>query len=632
MRSLVRLLVILALLLSAAVVAPLTSATAARTAATPAATPAVLDTASVSPSSRDASALRPGGTAAFRYDATLRTSITERPTNPSLYRGATFRYTANRPGVKFRCTLVRPGRRGAVTCPRDRRQANPARSTGTVRFPRLRPSRVAYRFTVRAFIPAVVNPETKANVKPEILGRYAAYRWRIFSMYARDNYSPQTGPSFNRPLGDWSARRRNLTRVIRTIDSMPGYRQTIGARPAPCPTDPRLLPGKIRVTLYSMTDQRFANAMKAASRRCLSVQILMNNHLNRTIDPAWRTLVTSLGTSTRASSNGFPRRSFARRCSFGCRGRGVLHTKMYLFESTVMAPAQRRNRINDTVFVGSSNMTQNAAKVQWNDLYAVRGSAQLFRQYLDMFDRMKRDRTELRLRVYTTTNGVYQTTFWPQGRATDPTTVMFRSIRCRGANGGTGIGGKTVIYINMHAWFGTRGLAFANQVRGLYNRGCYVRVLYSFMSYAVFKKLRTGNNRMVARRTLFSDNGETASLYSHYKNIAVSGNVGADRSTRVVWTGSNNFTNHGRRFDEVMMRIRSGAAFSAYRNQWTYMRNRKSSSTYANFSEPTGGGRAPKLIARARTFAAGDQPPPGTPTIMSPDVTFDSSGEPRALD
>ena len=31
------------------------------------------------------------------------------------------------------------------------------------------------------------------------------------------------------------------------------------------------------------------------------------------------------------------------------------------------------------------------------------------------------------------------------------------AIRCTGAHGGTGINGRTVVYISMHAWFSKRG-------------------------------------------------------------------------------------------------------------------------------------------------------------------------------
>jgi hypothetical protein len=74
--------------------------------------------------------------------------------------------------------------------------------------------------------------------------------------------------------------------------------------------------------------------------------------------------------------------------------------------------------------------------------------------------------------------------------------------------------------------------------------------------------------------------------------IAASGYVGGDRSASVVWTGSNNFTNDGLRFDEVTMRIASRTAYNQYRNQFAFITKRKSSAVYAVLLEPIGGGRA----------------------------------------
>ena len=59
-------------------------------------------------------------------------------------------------------------------------------------------------------------------------------------------------------------------------------------------------------------------------------------------------------------------------------------------------PRPAARQITKTVMVGSSNMTSNASKVQWNDLYTVRGDPTLHSQYLSMFGRMQRDRDENR--------------------------------------------------------------------------------------------------------------------------------------------------------------------------------------------------------------------------------------------
>ncbi len=119
---------------------------------------------------------------------------------------------------------------------------------------------------------------------------------------------------------------------------------------------------------------------------------------------------------------------------------------------------------------------------------------------------------------------------------------------------------------------------------------------------------------MSLRRTVFSTNGDRyADVYSHFKNIMASGNVGGDSSSRVVWTGSNNFTSDGTHFDEVMLRIKDADAYNQYVGRFKFISNRKSSSRYASFLEPVGGGRAPKqttafqLGTALRPVDAGDR-------------------------
>jgi phosphatidylserine/phosphatidylglycerophosphate/cardiolipin synthase-like enzyme len=500
----------------------------------------------------------------------------------SLSRSARVAYSANRPGVKFRCRLRGPGHRGTslVGCPT--RSSTGSSSNGSVVYRHLAASPHRYVATVQAYVPA-------ATGRPEARGRRDTGAWRVYSVYSPRHYSPPAGARFNTPIGGLRSRRANLNHVIRTINSMPGYAQG-PRRGGPCPTRAAGWPATIRISLYSMVDGTFARAMKAAHRRCVSVQILMNNHLNGATDHPWRLLARSLGTSTR--SHGVARRSFAKRCHYGCRGHGVLHTKMYLFDSDVPAPYRSRNRIRNTVMVGSSNITSNASRVQWNDLFTIRGNGRVHADYAQMFNRMKSGRKSSRLVRYA--EGKFGSTFWPQGRATDPYKRVLGAVRCRGANGGSGIAGRTVVYINMHAWFGTRGGSLARQVRRLYNRGCYVRVLYGFMSFKVYRTLHRGTgHRMSVRRTLFSHNGRTAYLYSHMKNIDISGHVGGDRSTWLAYTGSNNFTNSGTHYDEVMLRIRSHPAYVKYVRHFKSISRRRSSAVYANFTEPTGGGRAP---------------------------------------
>ena len=401
------------------------------------------------------------------------------------------------------------------------------------------------------------------------------------------HYTPPTGPRFNNPYGDKAKKRTLLRHVIRTIQSSPGYLLTKDPKTHKrlrCPTNPKFAPSEIKIAVYSIYDKRFAKAIVGAHHRCVSVQVLMNSHLTASTSPSWGSIIHTLG---RRHHDWWTQYSFAHRCHNGCIGTSVLHTKMYLFSHA--------GRAHDIVMTGSSNMTRNAAGVQWNDLFTANNDRHLYYQFRYMFRRMVPGRIARGPFVFHA--GRYTSVFYPFRRATsrsDWTMKDLRSIDCKGARGGTGIHGRTVIYIAMHAWFSKRGRYIAREVRNLYNQGCYVRVLYSFMGYGEYRMLKADSGkRMRVRRVLFAGPLGRATKYSHMKMVAVSGVVAGDRRARVVWTGSNNWSLKSLHADEVTLEIKSALVYRRYVKHWKLMERLRSSPTYANFSEPEGGGRAP---------------------------------------
>jgi hypothetical protein len=540
-------------------------------------------------------------------DPDLKTTITTSPAAFSIASDPAFTFTApNSPGqvLHFACSLTRTD----TSAPIQQGDCTPGSSstggvtTGHISYPDTGPARYTYTFTVQARDPAGGS-----------VGPVSTYRWHIYTVWSPVHRPPRGGATFNNPLGKSPAQRRNLTHVINTIRSMPGFKQPFDHR-APCPKTVDAVPSVIRISLYSMTDGKFASAMKNAARRCVSVQLLMNNHLSVLNDGAFARLQKALRWDT-------TRVNFAKRCYYGCRGRGVLHTKMFLFDSQLPSHTRGATDIHDAVMFGSSNMTHNASRVQWNDLYTVRRNVTLFHDFNKYFSYMKRDKGFRRTKDPWSSTGPYRATFWPvRPKSRDPEIAAVRSIRCKNV-GSAGVDGRSDVYINMHAWFGSRGRAFVRRVRALYSRGCHIHILYSFMTQQVYSALKRGTgSRMSVRRTIYSTDGDRyADLYSHFKNISVSGNVNGHPGSHMVWTGSNNFTDDGDHFDELMVRIDSARVFRVYRKQFRYIARRKSSASYARFFEPIGGGRAPKQDGQGLT-------------ILSPDVLVDDDGNASALD
>ena len=414
-------------------------------------------------------------------------------------------------------------------------------------------------------------PQSTATLASSNLGTLAASTvsmvdWTTRPRYAPAHTTPMWGPSFNNPTQGRTANRRNIERVYRMIQSTKGYRGI--KRPSQCPTNKAFYPNSIHIALYSFSDNRVADALIRAHRRCVSVQVLMNNHLSNRDVPAFGRLQAALGT------NRF-RRSFARRCNDGCRGwAGPLHTKMYLFSRT--------GRADRVVGFGSTNMTGKASDVQWNDLFVWKGRKVMYDQFMEIFRESVRDRRAPAPIERNYRNGSVTTMFWPQPghtKATDRVMRALRQVRC-GARptGGTGFDGHTAVSINIHAMEGDRGLYIAQQSVRMRRAGCRVRVLYGLIAPRIHRTFKAGG--VASRRTIFDrdDNGYT-DMYTHMKYVGINGVVGTDRSVRVMYTGSENFSQKTVYGDEVWQRIPSPRAWRKYQQLFDMIWN---SNYYSN--------------------------------------------------
>jgi phosphatidylserine/phosphatidylglycerophosphate/cardiolipin synthase-like enzyme len=392
-------------------------------------------------------------------------------------------------------------------------------------------------------------------------------KWKRHPRTSPANTTPAWGPSFNNPArGGSAAARRNIERIYRMIQSTKGYKGI--KKPSACPSNRANYPNTIFIALYSFSDGRVADALIRAHRRCVAVRVLMNDHLSNRDVPAFGRLQRALG-SNRAH------RSWARRCHNGCRGSvGPLHTKMYLFSKT--------GKAKQVVAFGSSNMTGKAANVQWNDIFVWKGRAGLYKQFMTIFTESARDRRARAPLERNYRNGDLVTMFWPQPghtKATDRVLKALKQARCATRpTGGTGFNGHTAVSINIHAMEGDRGLYIANHIVKMRKAGCRVRVLYGLIAPRIHRTFKAGG--VASRRTIFDrdDNGFT-DMYTHMKYLGINGVVGRDRSARVMYTGSENFSHKTVGADEVWQRIPNTRAWKKYQQLFDMIWN---SNFYSN--------------------------------------------------
>ena len=338
--------------------------------------------------------------------------------------------------------------------------------------------------------------------------------------------TPPTSPGralFNDPLGTERAQYGLIRHVDTKID---------GAGPT----------SVVRLAAYSFAMPSTAQALLRAHRRGAAVKVVVDGHSAR-----WgsvRNLRRQLGGNRH-------RRSFVVVCRHSCRGvAGNQHAKFVTISHT--------GRRDDVVLVGSMNFTAFAASRQWQDLYSVAGNHRLYRQFVRVFKQMTRDHPQ-RIHLLPPGDGFGTEVAPIVGRpVVDPVARRLGLVHCRGATGGTGLRGRTVLRVSMHAWNGDRGVRLARQVAGLARAGCNVKVV-----------LGVGAGRQVASvlrhaRVSFRRSRDDRPA-THQKLMLVSGHFGRARNADYAWTGSHNWTDRSLRNDEMTLRVSGARQVTAYR-------------------------------------------------------------------
>lgn len=360
-----------------------------------------------------------------------------------------------------------------------------------------------------------------------------------------------TGPKFNNPMieKDRYVLERHILRAIRNTPK--GETITISA--------------------YSMDRPVFGTELIAAYRRGVKVQVLLNDHQA----PKVQTDIQ------RVIGNKVNKKSFLRRCVAGCRADkneyNNLHSKFYLFSRT----GKRRH----VVMLGSQNMTMNAVRWQWNDLYTTYGKTQLYKEFRLLFRDMKKD-WDVRRATYTFCRegrecpkgdqNRFFTVVFPRYTTKDNDAIMevLNNIQCRYTDKATGANRRTVLRLSMHTMRGNRGNYLASKLRDLHAQGCNLQVNYGLMGYHTKQKLGapTSRGRVPLRSTGFNlnDDPETIERYTHHKYFVLKGSY-RGRFRQMVWTGSTNWASLGTPQDEILVALHGGGTVKKYLKNFRLM-------------------------------------------------------------
>ena len=359
----------------------------------------------------------------------------------------------------------------------------------------------------------------------------------------------------------------------------------------------------IRIAVYSFDRMPVANALVAAHKRGVKVQMLLNDHQDTR---AMQVIRAAIGTNRN-------KKSFIYKCVASCRSTqnefNNLHSKFYSFTQA--------GKSKDVMAIGSANMMLNAALHQWNDLYFMHGDHELFRQFVSLFNNMKKDwdvRRPPRFFCGTPTgtacdDAVDKHTVWAlpklSGPKNDLVLDMLGRIQCLTPDGAGGVV-RTRLALSMHTMRGRRGDYLATAIRNKFAEGCDFRVSYGLIGYHTKQILGapTARGRIPLRSTGMDYNTEDdfdlnkdgeddliLDFYSHQKYFVIQGTYAGVQGTEMVLTGSSNWASLSTANDELWLTVRGRRVARKYiRNfdyQWNNTRNTRDAytTTYAEFRE-----------------------------------------------
>jgi phosphatidylserine/phosphatidylglycerophosphate/cardiolipin synthase-like enzyme len=357
----------------------------------------------------------------------------------------------------------------------------------------------------------------------------------------------------------------------------------------------------IRIAVYSFDREGVADALIAAHKRGVKVQMLLNDHQDT---HAMKRVRAVLGTNRFA-------KSFIYKCKQGCRTFADqyrnLHSKFYT--------VTQAGKSKDVLAVGSFNLTRNAIYHQWNDLYFMSGNEALFGQFVATFKDMKKDYNTKQppIRFCGTPKGAacddsvdkYTAWIFPKTSKPNDDVVldMLNKIQCLTPDGNGGYN-RTHLALSMHTMRGARGDYLASAIRQKWAEGCDFRVSYGLIGFHTKQILgaSTARGRIPLRSTgldyhpdddfdLNHDGEDDVILdyYTHQKYFVIQGNYNGHPGTQMVLTGSSNWASLGTAEDEVFFTIRGAsnakrylANFNSFWNNGRWSRNAYTT-TYTDF-------------------------------------------------
>ena len=320
---------------------------------------------------------------------------------------------------------------------------------------------------------------------------------------AADSFTPIPGPVFGDPT---ATSNQILSRLLNNINHTPRN-------------------GTIRIVGYSFSMGRVADALLAAKRRGVHLQVVLDGH-SRAWSPSTR-LAAVLGSDP-------TKRDYLVLTKGSARGtRGVTHQKSWAFSKVGQTPY--------VTMVGSTNLTRYGMEVQYSDMYTYTNRKDVYDAFGSLQSRQKLD-TPVPVPYMTwpwTSGSGY---FFPHPTATYETDPVVARINSLPSDVNTNI------RVAQFAWYDTRGIWIANALAAKKAAGATVTAV-------VGESVGTGVKNILTRAGIPMYPGVFSNKKRIHTKLMLASYLDATGPHTRIWTGSDNWTNQSFRNEETIVEV-----------------------------------------------------------------------------
>lgn len=363
------------------------------------------------------------------------------------------------------------------------------------------------------------------------------------------------GAVFNDPLV--ASKQYTISKRIRSL---------IDATPGKTKSNARAI---IRVAMYVYSDseQKTADALIRAAKRGVDVRLILDS--NNTLEPGW----TRYADYFRGLAKKYPTFTVAfcpigRGCIGDAHPQSNNHNKFFLFSRT---DGSKR-----VVVQSSANLNKTNSVSYWNNAVVLVNPG-LYSDYVAYFNDLWAQQASSDYgRV--AASGTAKAWHFPMAAGDPVAQTLAQDVRCTG-NTSVGSKGRTIIRVAMKDFY---RIEVAEALWSLADAGCLVDVAYdepaTFQPYlaqseavvATLNRLLTspgGRIRLYLAGPSTKDNSKRRLIHSKF--MLIEGHFAGRSNSKVVFTGSHNFSYGSLRDnDETLLRVVSAKIHDQYRNNF----------------------------------------------------------------